>query len=66
VAAPNAWPALDVYTRGQIKRLNTPNSKNVRDLFSTTVGASDVTTGWCYRGRGANVATTIDNPPAPG
>jgi hypothetical protein len=43
------WPALAASIRGNARRLNTPNSQNVRRLIAESFGLSDVTTAWSWR-----------------
>jgi hypothetical protein len=43
------WPAFNAAVRGQLGRFNNPNTENVRQLFSDTLGLQDVQTFWAWQ-----------------
>ena len=44
------WPALNASARGAVGRFNTPNTDQVRTLFSDAIGMQDVQANWSWRG----------------
>jgi hypothetical protein len=42
------WPALNASARGAIGRFNTPNTDQVRTLFSDAIGLQDVQSSWSW------------------
>jgi len=42
------WPALNASVRSDLGRFNTPNSQNVRTLFSDGLGLTNITAAWTW------------------
>jgi hypothetical protein len=51
-AAPpmGTWPALNASVRGAIGRFNTPNTDQIRILFSDAIGLQDIQNHWTWPG----------------
>jgi hypothetical protein len=47
--ATGAWTALRAPAFAQIKRFNTPDSGNTKQLFASCLGVADITTTWGWR-----------------
>jgi len=45
-----SWPALNATVRGMLGRFNTPNTDQVRQLFSDAIGLVDVQLAWAWPG----------------
>ena len=45
-----SWPALNASVRGMLGRFNTPNTDQIRQLFSDTVGLPDLQQAWVWPG----------------
>lgn len=54
----NAWQVLSALASSKAGRLHTPDTENVRRLFSETVGPPDVTLGWTWQNMKATQAAT--------
>lgn len=46
----DAWPALRASTVSKAQQLHTPSAQNVRNLFRSAIGLTDVTASWVWRG----------------
>jgi hypothetical protein len=61
-SARTAWPALNANALNELKRFNTPNSQNVRNLLSKTLALPDVTTSWYWQNCSTQKAVSyLDN-----
>ncbi len=45
-----SWPALNATVRGMLGRFNTPNTDQVRQLFSDGIGLADIQLSWTWPG----------------